>query len=157
MDGLRAALAQDEPKAAGTLKTTEQQTGIVQPAASGPTTEQAIVVQPTNPEVVYVPTYDPTTVYGGWPPPGVSAALLSAAAGLLPGIRSRSALMAGVGFGLGVASIAALSGCCNSNWGGGNVNINASRYNTVDFASGRAGRATQLPANATACAETQVF
>ena len=56
--------------------------------------------------------------------------------------------MAGVGFGLGVASIAALSGCCNSNWGGGNVNINASRYNTINGANIRSGRATQLPANA---------
>ena len=54
---------------AGTLKTTEQQTVVVQPAASGPTTEQAIVIQPTNPEVVDVPTYNPATVYGSWPYP----------------------------------------------------------------------------------------
>ncbi len=133
---------------AGTLKTTEQQTVVVQPAASGPTTEQAIVIQPTNPEVVYVPTYNPATVYGSWPYPAYPPPYYPPPPAYYPGYDPGSALMAGVGFGLGVASIAALSGCCNSNWGGGNVNINASRYNTINGANIRSGRATQLPANA---------
>jgi hypothetical protein len=48
---------------AGNLKTTPQQTVTSQGSS--------IVVQPTNPEVVYVPAYDPWLVYGGpimaWP------------------------------------------------------------------------------------------
>jgi hypothetical protein len=48
---------------AGNLKTTPQQTVTTQGST--------IVVQPANPEVVYVPAYDPWLVYGGpimaWP------------------------------------------------------------------------------------------
>jgi hypothetical protein len=43
----------------GNLKTTEQQVVTQQP-------DKIIVVQPANPEVIYVPTYSPTVVYGGW-------------------------------------------------------------------------------------------
>ena len=42
--------------AAGTLKTTQQQKVTTQ--------GQTIVIEPTNPQVVYVPTYDPWVVYG---------------------------------------------------------------------------------------------
>jgi hypothetical protein len=45
---------------AGTLKTNQQQTVTTQTTSSGDT---VIVVQPTNPQVVYVPTYNPQTVY----------------------------------------------------------------------------------------------
>jgi len=56
---------------AGTLKSTPQQTVITQ--------DSTIVVEPANPEVVYVPAYDPWVVYGdpivawpGWYPyPGI--------------------------------------------------------------------------------------
>jgi hypothetical protein len=49
--------------AAGTLKTTEQQTVT--------TDDSTISIQPANPDVVYVPAYDPWSVYGNpieaWP------------------------------------------------------------------------------------------
>ncbi len=56
---------------AGTLKTTPQQTVTTQ--------DSTIIVEPANPEVVYVPAYDPWVVYGdpiaawpGWYPyPGI--------------------------------------------------------------------------------------
>ncbi len=47
---------------AGTLKTTPQQTVTVQSGESGGT--QTIIIQPSNPQVVYVPAYNPTVVYG---------------------------------------------------------------------------------------------
>jgi Protein of unknown function (DUF3300) len=43
----------------GNLKTTEQQVVTQQP-------DKIIVIQPANPEVIYVPTYSSTVVYGGW-------------------------------------------------------------------------------------------
>jgi len=46
-------------KAAGNLQTTKQQEVVVQQAPSG---QQVIVIQPANPEIVYVPVYT-TTVY----------------------------------------------------------------------------------------------
>ncbi|MGA2403890.1 MAG: DUF3300 domain-containing protein, partial [Syntrophobacteraceae bacterium] len=48
--------------ARGNLKSTEQQNVVV----SG----EDIAIQPVDPEVVYVPYYDPTVVYGDWWWPG---------------------------------------------------------------------------------------
>jgi Protein of unknown function (DUF3300) len=43
---------------AGNLKTTEQQKVVVE--------DQYIEIEPANPQVVYVPVYDPLCVYGTW-------------------------------------------------------------------------------------------
>jgi Protein of unknown function (DUF3300) len=58
-----------QAQAAGTLKTTPQQTVSSQPPSAGAPdgTPPAIVIQPTNPDTVYVPTYDPNVAYGPWP------------------------------------------------------------------------------------------
>jgi hypothetical protein len=69
IQGLRA-----RAQAAGNLRDTEQQRVIVE--------EGAIEIEPAQPEVVYVPVYDPTVIYGPWwypafppfffpPPPGL--------------------------------------------------------------------------------------
>src|ERR1041384_6304466 len=49
----------------GTLKTSAQQT--VQ-TTTAPTGQQVITIQPAQPDVVYVPSYDPMVVYGAPPP-----------------------------------------------------------------------------------------
>ncbi len=67
----------------GTLKSTPQQKVIVTPAAlvsassstaatatahtAAPAPTQVIKIEPTNPQVVYVPSYNPSTVYGTRP------------------------------------------------------------------------------------------
>ena len=62
-DGVMDAIQAMRQKAqqAGTLKTTPQQTVATQ--------DNSIVIQPANPEVVYVPAYDPWLVYGYDVPP----------------------------------------------------------------------------------------
>lgn len=45
----------------GNLNTTPEQTVQMQTVEGG---EQAIVIEPANPEMLYVPAYDPTVVYG---------------------------------------------------------------------------------------------
>src|SRR5512139_1506740 len=47
----------------GNLKTSEQQKVVVEEEA------KTIIIEPAKPEVVYVPTYNPTVVYGAWPYP----------------------------------------------------------------------------------------
>jgi hypothetical protein len=47
-------------QSAGTLKTTPQQSVETKQTSSG---ENVIVIEPTNPQVVYVPQYNPTVVY----------------------------------------------------------------------------------------------
>ena len=54
MDAVQAMRKRAE--SAGTLKTTQQQNVTTQ--------GQTIIIEPTNPQVVYVPTYDPWVVYG---------------------------------------------------------------------------------------------
>jgi hypothetical protein len=142
---------------AGTLKTTEQQkvevkteTVVLQPEKPDVVTQrETIVIQPSNPEVVYVPSYNPSVAYGTWPYPAYPPAYYPPPPAYYPGYYPGAALASGLMFGVGVASIAALSGCCNSNWGGGNVNINANRYNNINAANIRSGRANQLAANST--------
>ncbi len=102
---------------AGNLKTTEQQK--VSTETEGGTT--IIKVESPKPEVVYVPTYNPATVYGTWwyasyppyymYPPGYAYA---------PGLA----------FATGVVVGAAIWGNCN--WGGNEININRNNYNNFN-------------------------
>jgi len=46
---------------AGNLKTTKEQQVIVE--------KETIIIEPASTQVVYVPTYNPTVVYGAWPYP----------------------------------------------------------------------------------------
>ena len=84
---------------AGTLKSTDQQKVEVQPtppAAQGgaqPAVTQTVIIQPAQPNTVYVPQYNPTSAYGAPvpPPPGYTGSdllltgVLSFGAGILLG------------------------------------------------------------------------
>lgn len=106
-------------EASGSLKTTKEQTVIVEKET------QTIVIQPANPQVIYVPTYNPTVVYGTWAypayppypvyPPGYVAttAAFSFAAG--------AAVGAAWGYAWG-----------HSNWHGGDVNINYNQNTNIN-------------------------
>lgn len=113
---------------AGNLKTTEQQKVIVQQAPASAPSTTVIQIEPANPEVVYVPTYNPTVVYGTWaypaypppywpPPPGYAYPVASG-------------LAAGLAFGAGVAIANSLWG--GFDWGHNDVNINVNRYNNIN-------------------------
>ncbi len=74
-----------------------------------------IVIEPANPQVIYVPSYNPTVVYGAWPYPAYPPYPVYA---YPPG----AALFT---FTMGVAIGAAwYHGWGNCNWNGGSVNIN---------------------------------
>ena len=129
-------------QAADQLKTNEQQTVTTQPPAESGGS-QTIIIQPTNPQVVYVPTYNPTVVYGGWPYPSYPAYYYPPNPLYYPG----RAFFSGMAFAAGAAVVGGLWGCCNTNWGGGNVNVNVNNWNNINRNNIRNGRATQLPAN----------
>jgi len=119
---------------AGNLKSSEQQkveTKVVE-------TKPVVVIVQANPQVVYVPTYNPVVVYGPpvypyppiyYPPPSYYAA------------------GAAVAFGVGVAIGAAYHGGWGYNyrWGSSNVNINVnnnyvSHYNKANINTGNINR-----------------
>src|SRR5216110_2853739 len=102
----------------GTLKTSAQQTVQTQAADGG---KQVITIQQPNPDVVYVPSYDPAVVYG--PPPPAYPYYPYTYPGYVPG----TALAWGAGIALGAAAWGAWGGGgwgWNCGWGHGNVNVN---------------------------------
>ncbi|CAG2151569.1 hypothetical protein FHX63_004263 [Cupriavidus plantarum] len=107
---------------AGSLKTTPQQKVVTQ--QSGGTT--IVQIEPADPQVVYVPSYNPTVVYGTWPYPAYPPAYYPPP----PGSVFATSLVAGIGFGLGVAAVNSLWGGCD--WGHHDVNINVNRYNNIN-------------------------
>jgi hypothetical protein len=129
-------------EAADQLKSNEQQTVTTQPPAESGGS-QTIIIQPTNPQVVYVPTYNPTVVYGGWPYPAYPPYYYPPSPVYYPG----QAFFTGMAFAAGVAVVGGLWGCCNTNWGGNNVNVNVNNWNNINRNNIRNGRATTLPAN----------
>lgn len=101
---------------AGNLKTTEQQQVIVE--------KETIIIQPADPQVVYVPSYSTTVVYGSWmypsyppyyyyPPPPAYYPAYHFAAGVAVG--------AAWGYAWG-----------NCNWHGGDVDIDYNRNVNVN-------------------------
>jgi hypothetical protein len=98
---------------AGNLKTNKEQKVIVEQQT------QTIVIQPANPQVVYVPTYNPTVVYGTWPYPAYPPYPVYPPGYVATGVLS---------FAAGVAVGAAWGGW-HTNWHGGDVDINVNRYN----------------------------
>ncbi|QGZ63749.1 DUF3300 domain-containing protein [Paraburkholderia acidisoli] len=110
---------------AGNLKTNEQQKVVVQPATST-TTTQTIVIEPANPQVVYVPTYNPTVVYGTWPYPAYPPVYMPPP----PGYAIATGFVSGLAFGAGVAVANSLWG--GFSWGTHDVNINVNRYNNIN-------------------------
>jgi hypothetical protein len=102
---------------AGNLKTSKEMTVKKETENS----VQVIKIEQPSPEVVYVPTYNPATVYGSWwysyPPPYYYYP---------PGY----AYGAGLAFATGVVVGAAIWG--GIGWGNNNVNINVNKYNNFN-------------------------
>ncbi|MBX9827423.1 MAG: DUF3300 domain-containing protein, partial [Xanthobacteraceae bacterium] len=110
------------------LQTTKQQKVSVSsvPAANN-TTKQVIVIEPAEPNTVYVPYYDPGVVYGAWPYPAYPPYSWG-----YPGWIPGSAIAAGIAWGAGIA----FGAWAINNWGGGfnwgNNNININRNTNIN-------------------------
>jgi hypothetical protein len=88
-----------QAQAAGNLKTTQQQT-VTTETKDG---TQVIVIQPTNPQIVYVPVYNTQTVYVPQPAPAPAPAPSTSSS------SSDKAVAALIGFGLGIVIGAAIA------------------------------------------------
>ncbi len=121
----RVQFLRKKAQEADNLKTNEQQTVSTQ-ADSG---QSVIIIEPAQPQTVYVPVYQPTVVYGAWWYPAYPPYYWAPPPYYYPG----GAFVAGVVWG------AAIVGIHNSLWGGcswrhghGSVNINVNRYNNIN-------------------------
>ncbi|HCR0845556.1 DUF3300 domain-containing protein [Klebsiella aerogenes] len=151
----------------GTLKSTPQQKVTVTAAAPAssrssnsstvststtsttstpsPAPSQIIKIEPTNPQVVYVPSYNPSTVYGSWPNSAYPPVYLPPP----PGEQFTDSFVKGFGYSLGVATTWALFSSID--WdddddyhhhdddyhhggyqhNGDNININVNNFNRI--------------------------
>jgi Protein of unknown function (DUF3300) len=106
---------------AGNLRTSKEQRVV----AEGDT----VVIQPADPQTVYVPSYQPAEVYGAWPYPSYPPVYFPPApAYYAPGY----VFGAGLAFAAGVAVAGGLWGWARPGWSTGSININASRYNSIN-------------------------
>ena len=135
-------------QAQGNLKTTKEQRVIVEQPAAPATVEQRVIVEqpavpttaeqqvfveqpvasttiiriePADPQVMYVPTYNPAVVYGAWSYPAYPPYSYYPAG---YGYAAAGALAFTAGVAMGAAWGYAWGGC---NWGGGNVNVDVNR------------------------------
>jgi len=124
-----------QAQAAGNLQSNQYQNVTVQAPAPAPASAPApapasststIIIQPADPQVVYVPTYNPTTTYGTWAYPASPPVYYPPPPAYYPG----SALMAGLAFGTGVAIIGSLWGDCD--WNDNDIDIDVDRYNNIN-------------------------
>ncbi len=107
-----------QAQAAGNLKSNEQQKVIVE--------QSTIQIVPANTQVVYVPTYNPTVVYGTWPYPAYPPVYVPPP----PGYAIASGFAAGSRSARGSPSPmrcgAASTGTTHD------VNVNVNRYNNIN-------------------------
>ncbi|MCJ7593523.1 MAG: DUF3300 domain-containing protein [Desulfobacterales bacterium] len=117
MDTVQKLRAKAE--AQGNLKSNEEQKVVVEKEM------KTIIIKSASPQVVYVPTYNPTVVYGAWWYPSYPPYYYYP-----PGYAAGAALFS---FGVGVAVGAAWGyawGHCN--WHGGDVNIDINRNTNIN-------------------------
>ena len=121
----RVQFLRKKAQEAGNLETNEQQTVSTQDDGD----QSVIVIEPAQPQTVYVPVYQPTVVYGAWWYPAYPPYYWAPPPYYYPG----GAFVAGVVWG------AAIVGIHNGLWGGcywghghGSVNINVNRYNNIN-------------------------
>jgi hypothetical protein len=113
-----------EAQAAGNLQSTPQQRVTNAPAPEGAAPapmQQAIVIEPVNPDIYYVPVYNPAVIYGAWDYPDYPPFYWSP-----PGFVASNAMS----FAAGVAVGAAIWGGCD--WWQHNVFINVNRFNAFN-------------------------
>lgn len=104
---------------AGSLQSSKEQVVKTEPAPADAPAPQIIIIESKDPEVVYVPTYNPTVVYGAWPYPAYPPYYY------YPPYYAPGAAF--FSFSVGVVVGGAIWGNCN--WGGNDVDIDINRYN----------------------------
>ena len=126
-------------KDGGKLETTKEQKVEVKTVE----TKTIIEIQPANPQVIYVPVYQPTVVYGA-PPVYAYPPVVYPSAGAV-------AATAAVSFGVGVMMGAMWSGCCGGGgygwgmgWGGNTVVVNNNFNTRYGYTNVNAGNRTNI-------------
>jgi uncharacterized protein DUF3300 len=114
----RVQSLRDRAKQAGFLKSTSQIAVTEQ--------DSDIVIEPTDPNELYVPVYNPADVYGPWSDSDYPPVFLPPPPGFYSG-----AIGAGIGFSVGFGIIAPLWGWGHPDWRHHSVTIDPGRYEHI--------------------------
>ncbi|MGY3264410.1 DUF3300 domain-containing protein [Lysobacter sp. HA35] len=95
--------------------------------APAPVMSDNIVIESSDPQTVYVPSYDPNTAYGAWDYPAYPPTYYPPPANYYP---MGGALATGMMFGVGLAVADSLWG--GMNWNNNDINVNVNRYNNIN-------------------------
>ena len=112
----------DKAKQTGNLKSSKEVTVKEEAAPAGSAAPQTIIIESKDPEVIYVPSYNPTVVYGAWAYPAYP-----------PYAYYPPAYYGGAmfwSFTAGVIVGGAIWGNCN--WGGNDIDIDINRQNNFN-------------------------
>src|SRR5215510_15948306 len=102
------------------LKTTKQQK-VTKKSDGG---KQYIVIEPTDPQTVYVPYYDPAVVYGAWPYPAYPPYYWGASYWPTGGALLATGLAFGAGYAVGRWASGGNYWGGGVGWGNNNINVN---------------------------------
>jgi uncharacterized protein DUF3300 len=125
----------ERAQAAGNLMTTEQQRVVTQ--------GQTIVIEQANPQVIFVPSYNPTVVFGGWPYPAYPPVFWPTP----PGYSFVRGLAWGTGFAIGTSLWRNTVWDNRFDWGGRNINVNVNRNNFTTINNFNNNRITNVTNN----------
>ena len=109
-------------QANGKLDSTKEQKVSVKQEQS----KQIIVIEPTVPDTIYVPYYDPAVVYGGWPYPAYPPYYFPPPLGYVPGAIIRTGIAFGAGYAVGRWASGGNYWGGGFGWGGNNISVSRS-------------------------------
>src|SRR6516162_5705388 len=126
----RLAQANDKLQSSPQQVVSTQQVTVEPQPGSGqaPTQQEVIVISPAQSDTVYVPSYNPATVFGTWPSPSYPPYYAAPP----PGYYFGTALATGLAFAAGAVIVAGLSGWASPAWGGGYANVNVNKFNNIN-------------------------
>jgi hypothetical protein len=93
-----------------------------------PPPAEIITIEPTQPDQVYVPAYNPNVAYGSWPYPSYPPPYYPPP----PYYGYGTALLTGIAFAGGAALIGAACCWANTGWNSGNIVVNNNRVANID-------------------------
>ena len=111
------------------LRQRAQRAGMLKSTSQIAVSEQDtdIVIAPTDPNMVYVPVYNPADVYGAWPDNDYPPVFIPPP----PGFYSGGAIGAGIAFSVGFGVVAPLWGWGHPDWRNHSVIIDSTRYQHI--------------------------
>lgn len=117
---VRVQALRHQAESAGKLASTQQQRVVHDGSA--------VVIEPTNPAMVYVPVYNPVEVYGPWAYAGYPPYYFPPYPGFYVG-----PVGIGIGFSVGFGVVGPLWGWGSPAWGSNSVFINSGRYSQISY------------------------